>query len=81
MSDYSKHRSLTEEEWLELAVELNRWEAIRDDRHARQTKLDKNESKQYGNCLSSVQAILGRRRCRYWMNRSIELGLSAKGKF
>lgn len=81
MTDYSKYKSLTDEEWLLLGEELNRWEAIRDDRHTRQTRLDKNESKQYGNCLSTVQAVLGRRRVRYWMNRAIEEGRSIKGNY
>lgn len=54
-----------------LAEDLTEWEAISANRQKYPVgnKEDRRESIVYGNCLSTVEAVLGRRRVLKWMRK------------
>ena len=63
---------LTEHESLCLGDELNEWAKFASWRDTAATKEDRRESVVYGNCLSSMRALLGRRQVNEWMKRAAE---------
>ena len=71
ISGYLPVAVITYSQMRNLAEDLIRWEEIAYNRQKYPigNEDDRRESIVYGNCLSTIQAILGRRRVLKWMKR------------